>query len=226
MFLIYGLVRAADFIIIFLSAVVADDIYVPPLDTDIEYWQYRWMAGFIGALLAAGIFHFNGSYAYKPQQIPFGRLRISNLLVSWGSVMIGLLVLAFLFHISGHYSRIWVTLWFAFALLGMTVVRIVRFTIERHWLRQGKLTRKIVIYGSGENAGKLCEALRGSGDYSFRIVGFFDDRRGNDEHDRERRKNNRRDPRLEVETNLGTTKDILVYGRSHQIDQIIVALPW
>jgi Undecaprenyl-phosphate glucose phosphotransferase len=214
MYFLYGVLRIADFLSVFGAAILAHTLYLSGEDT---IWEHYYLAGVAGALSAAVIFHLQGIYVYKSQLVPFGRLRIANLGVAWAATILFLITLAFTLQISALYSRAWVVLWFSLALLFMTVERVARWSIERAWLRSGKLTRRIIIYGGGENAAKLIQKLRSSQDHSFTIAGYFDDRP---------RSGNRQHPAMTAENYLGTIEDMIAYGRTHRVDQIIVAIPW
>ncbi len=89
---------------------------------------------------------------------------------------IGLLMVAFFLKISDSYSRVGLSLWFAYALAGLVVSRLFHSHCKRQLVKSGYLTRRAAIVGAtpaGEHLAEQCDLYPELG---FKCVGFYDDR--------------------------------------------------
>ena len=111
----------------------------------------------------------------------------TSIAVAWTLVMAGLMAGAFFGKVGADFSRVWIATWYAAALLVLFGERLGCRMLVRRWIREGRLNRRAVIVGGGEEAEELIKALEASHDTDIRIAGIFDDR-GNDRVSPDRRR--------------------------------------
>lgn len=126
-----------------------------------------------------------------------------------------LLALAFSLNISGEFSRNWIYSFFGLSFLFLGLARFSGYFLLRFFAAKNLICRRIVIVGAGPQATHLIKEFTETQKYPMnRIIGVFDDRAS----------------RLEINLDaiplLGNIEDLKKYSRKHQIDDIIVALPW
>ena len=215
-----GMLRIIDAAIIVGSGILAHAAYsgIPE-----GSWSNYYLAALTGALLATVVFHLNQLYRIDGGAILTATARLFS---SWSAVMLTLVVMAYLLRLSESYSRAWVVLWFAAALIGMGLSRAGLKLMQRHWMLEGRLTRTVAIVGGGSHAARLMRRLAlgaepginapGGSAVGIKVLGYFDDRSA------------RSDPEIEKLgcSRLGTVEDLIELARREPVDQIIVALPW
>ena len=160
-------------------------------------------------LLTANIFH--NLDLYTMSSLANLQRQLGRVIVGWTAVMALLLLAAFAAKVSNNFSRIWTILWYASALGGFFVVRIVVHEVIRRWTESGKLVREVAVYGAGAQGRRLIEFLQRPGS-GFRVVGVFDDRD---------------DAASELGAPYrGNLDKLLDFARHQTLDQIVIALPW
>jgi putative colanic acid biosynthesis UDP-glucose lipid carrier transferase len=133
----------------------------------------------------------------------------------WTLVFLLLLAAAFMVKATGHFSRLWVGAWMTLAAVGFAVARAVLTGLVRQAHRSGRLASKIAIIGADSRGIELYHHLRKHDDY-VEVVGVFDDR-----IDRLRNEASRRGVTID-----GRVEHLLAWARDHQIDGVVIALPW
>ena len=120
-------------------------------------------------------FYQAGLYDVGSMCSPLGQIhKVVGILVV---TLLSYLALAFALKVSGQFSRVWFFSWFlSSAFLIFLERELWRFLFAR-WGRTGRLSRKIVIFGSGEQAERCIEKLERSKEPWLSIVGIFDDRK-------------------------------------------------
>jgi Undecaprenyl-phosphate glucose phosphotransferase len=113
-----------------------------------------------------------------------------------------------------RFSRTWYIGWYIYTLSLVTGARFAAWRRFQHLVGNGRLKRRIAVYGSGEQASRLIEVLRQRGKQWIEIVGIFDDRA-----------KPRGDMRQEATATRGV-KDLIGLCRQGKVDELIVALPW
>jgi Undecaprenyl-phosphate glucose phosphotransferase len=202
-----GLVRFADLLVVFTSAMAAYIIWHEEMPPESYY-----LAMFVGVLVTAQVFQFSRLYVFRLLDQPLRQMTlIVPALIASGAILI---VLAFFTKESESYSRAWAGLWMALALAGLLILRIsVALRLSR-WRREGLLTRLTLVVGAGDHARRLVAHVRSSRDSGIEIAGLFDDRAT-------------RIPReIDGIPVLGGLDDLITYTRNHAVDLIIIALPW
>jgi Undecaprenyl-phosphate glucose phosphotransferase len=176
-------------------------------------WDLYLAASLVVAAVTAVIANFSRLYDFEVVSRPGAH--VWRLLMPLLKAFLLCLVFAFSYrHIDKAYSRIWAYLFFgageaAFLLERQGVSRLIcRFA------RQGRVTRNLVIVGSGAPVAALVRLLAGQDVPWVRILGVFDDRE------------ERRESVGEGVPILGRIRDLVAFSRTNRVDDIFVALPW
>lgn len=114
----------------------------------------------------------------------------------------------------GTLSGVWLFAWWIIGLLVFTGARTILSVFVRRWTRAGRLARRTVIVGGGENGEKLIHAIQGDAGTDVQLLGVFDDR-----------EDSRSTPFVAGLPKLGTVDDLLVFARRTRIDLIIFTIP-
>jgi Undecaprenyl-phosphate glucose phosphotransferase len=206
-----GMLRVVDLSIIWLSGYLIE-------------WALRAPYGgeFVGATIVLpliGVFGtgimFQLCGLYSPSGLVRSTTRLDMVLGAWGVVLLLIFAedLAFVAHTEPRII-LGATLWFALAGIGLASARV----IFNSWLerlgRNGRLARRTVIVGTGEQGQRLASHISGMKDPQTRIVGFVDDRRS------------RAPDRACGYPVLGTMETLIGMIRRNEVDQVLVALPW
>ena len=110
--------------------------------------------------------------------------------------------------------RFWVVEWLAAAFAALLCARLAAAAALKTWTRQGRLARRTVVVGGGEEAEDLIARLDRSGGGAISILGLFDDR---DKH---------RSPEMVGRyCKLGRFDDLAAFCRAERIDLLVIALP-
>jgi len=205
-----GSVRIADAALIALAGVSMFYAYLGESGPLLKFIYFPTI--FAGTVLALVSFQLAGLYRISVLQRPLRQA--SRLVMTWTGVAAVLLALGFLLKASDQISRVWFVGWYFAALGAMFIMRGAMTGLIRHWMRIGRLERRVVIVGGGEHGRHLIEALKASPEPDIRICGVFDDRR---------------DDRVSKEVAgypmLGTVDELVRFARSNRIDLLIMALP-
>jgi putative colanic acid biosynthesis UDP-glucose lipid carrier transferase len=166
----------------------------------------------IGALLGANylqigkLYRFEGLHRFAVQ---FGALT-----ASWIAVIVTLLLIAYFGKVSAGFSRIWAVSWFFSAYLLLMTTRGIFSILLHRWQLQGKLTHNIVVVGAGDFGARLIQHLKRQRGGGIRVLGLFDDRK----------------TRSSVAVGdipvLGSIDDLLLFVRTHRVDQVVIAISW
>ncbi|MGE0203267.1 MAG: undecaprenyl-phosphate glucose phosphotransferase [Hyphomicrobiaceae bacterium] len=139
---------------------------------------------------------------------------LPRLLGGWG-LGLGMMVAAVFFFKAGiYFSRVWLALWFVTGGVMIVAARLLLAGLTRRWAREGRLNRRAVIYGGGDDCEQLLAALEHQGDCDVRVCGVFDDR------GEERVRSS-----VKGYPKLGNVEDLLAFTRKTRIDLLIVSLP-
>ena len=126
----------------------------------------------------------------------------------------GLLLLGYALGVTEMVPRLWAVGW---ALTVLATLVGCRFVIHRalQKLAHGRrFARRTLIYGAGDQGRRLAARLRGTEGFDTEVIGFIDDRK-------------RRIPdRIDDVPLLGDTDNLLELIDAHEVDQIMIALPW
>ena len=205
-----GSVRIADAALVALAGVSLFYAYLGSTAPTLKFIYFPTI--WIGAALALVSFQLAGLYRISVLQRPLRQG--GRVVMAWTGVAAALLATGFLLKVSDQISRVWFVGWYFTALGAMLVMRGAMTGLIRRWMRSGRLERRVVIVGGGEQGRHLIEALKVSAEPDIKICGVFDDRR---------------DDRVSNEVAgypmLGTVDELVRFARSNRIDLLIMALP-
>src|SRR5262245_33559943 len=201
-----GLMLALDSLVILSVALITYSAIVGDFgDTD----YYGAAIGFVW-LASILLMNFAGLYQFESIMRP---LAIADkVAIAFATTFLFLLAAAFSLKISTDYSRIWI---FSFAIGACTATllfRLVASLIVGRLADMRVFSRNLVIIGAGEQARKLLAHIELSRPRFISVVGLFAD----GPHDLA-------DSRYPT---LGRLDDLTSYVRSHDVDDVIISLPW
>jgi len=120
----------------------------------------------------------------------------------------------FALKISIDFSRVWAFSWLLTNITGIYVARLAMYRVVRGLSNEGRIARKIAIYGAGEQGGRLIAHIEHLREPWNRIVGVFDDRKDRIEAD------------LSGYPLIGGAEDLTDWCRANHVDEVLIALPW
>ncbi len=207
--MLIGGVMATDAAIIMATGIATYAIYVLPQVGFLPFYPIAFLTAVILAIAAFRIFHL-----YDIAAMQNFHHQIAPILGGWALVFALLTTIAFFGKVGDEFSRIWFGLWFVTG--GLLLVGW-RYSLSRQvhgWIRQGRLDRRAVIIGGGQNAADFIGALEQTDDSDITIIGVFDDRGAE------------RSPEIVAGyRKLGTIDELIAFGRQTRIDMLIVTLP-
>jgi Undecaprenyl-phosphate glucose phosphotransferase len=163
----------------------------------------------LGVVLA---FYHAGLYDINSISNPLGQIhKILGILVV---TFLSFLAIAFALKVSSQFSRVWFFSWFLSSAFLIFVERELWRLLLGRWASTGRLSRKIVIVGSGEQAKRFLKQLKSEKEPWVSLDGVFDDRK------------ERAGTSFMGHPVLGTLEDLVDYSRNNRVDDIIVTLPW
>lgn len=166
----------------------------------------------IASVLAVMGFQF--SSLYRIQMLQQTIRQIGRLFVTWSGVFVALVIAGFALKVSHEISRVWFVSWYVGGFGAVLAARVAMSSMVRHWMKTGRLERRVVIVGGGERGLHLIEALQASAATDIKICGVFDDR------------GDQRVPEnIAGFPKLGTVDELVRFARSNRIDLLIMALP-
>ena len=206
------ILRVVDGAVVFAAGWSASLLYLSNHDAT---WSHHAPAALLGGFLLVNVLQMSG--VYHPDRVREPLARLHDLAAALLLVAAGLVALAFVTKTSDEYSRIWAFLWLVLAFLCLVGVRgalslaLARLqpTDNGSWLR-----RNVAIVGTGQNAKHLVTHLEEARDSSVRIIGLFDNRRGE------------LPETIHGHPVLGDLTDLCNICRRVPIDRIYIALPW
>jgi Undecaprenyl-phosphate glucose phosphotransferase len=204
-----GLVALGDGLAIVIPGLLIHVLYGSGADDDLP--------GRVGIVtLAAGIlvllFHAAGLYRFPAVMSP--KASAARIVGICMIAALALLALAFGLKISSHYSRFWAGSWLLTATLAVLALRLLIADSMKRLAKSGMIGRRIVVYGGGLQGERLLRRIEELDEPWNRVVGVFDDRIS------------RVGPVVGRYPVLGNLQDLVVWGRQHPPDEILVALPW
>ncbi|MCX5577556.1 undecaprenyl-phosphate glucose phosphotransferase [Kaistia terrae] len=139
---------------------------------------------------------------------------LSRILIAWGLTIAIMAAASFFFGLDSGGRRVWLGIMFLMGVGFFILERVAVAALVRRWTRQGRLERRAVIVGGGEQAAELLAALGDQASTNVRVCGLFDDR------------NDDRSPdEVSGVPKLGTIAELVEFARLARIELLIVALP-
>ena len=166
-----------DLVWILVAAAISIFIYTSWLSSqslDANFSHDFWSAAFVIAVLAPFILYDRrfGAMVSRRQSPSRTRSYVLRFALFGG----GLLALGSLCQALNCFPYVWLSIWFATALLLTLLTRVVLFRMVRRLQSRGMLTEVIAVVGAGPVADRLVQALRQTRPDSIELLGVFDDK--------------------------------------------------
>jgi Undecaprenyl-phosphate glucose phosphotransferase len=181
-------------------------------DATLRFWPSYGLVTITGAFVGMRAFALAGLHAVDRFASP--PRQVAQVFLGLCCIAAFLSGLALLTETWTLFSLRWLALWLAGAFVAIATTRAgVSAAIQRR-VAQGRLNQTVVVVGAGEYGQRLVAHLSGSRANGLRLIGFFDDRA------------DRVPSHVHGYPVLGTVDDLLELGKTTEIDQVIIALPW
>ena len=205
-----GIVRIVEFLAIVATGALAFTLFVRP-DVEAFAWHYlpATLAIALAALIALQIVEIYDVTAFRTRVY-----QLSRLASAWTVVFVLALAVTFFSRFEDTYSRAWICAWYVAGLAVLMAGRLALTAMIRHWVREGRLVRRVIIVGGSREGETLVQALEAETDSDLRICGVFDDR-----------SDQRSPPVVAGIPKLGTVDDLVEFTRRTRVDLILVSLP-
>jgi Undecaprenyl-phosphate glucose phosphotransferase len=167
----------------------------------------------LGASLVANVL-FNAARTHRISAYRTVFTQLWRVLVGWTMVM-GLLTAGIFFFKAGdHFSRVWLLGWFVGGAALLVTYRMALRSLVRHWTDLGRLRRRTVIVGGGDDAKVLIDRIKNSASNDISLLGLFDDRV------------DKRSPDVVAGYHkLGKVSDLIKFARRSRVDLVLVSMP-
>ena len=205
-----GFLRFAEFTLLAVLGLLVAFAYVPHNDVASSY-SYL-IAAMGGSIIAIGLMEILG--LYRAKALTQVVVRIPTAISAW-TIALGLLVAAvFFFKAGDDISRVWIMSWYAAGIVGLVASRALLGVAVDRWAKQGRLNKRALVYGSGEDCAQLLRTLESDPQTDIRICGVFDERD---------------DIRSQESTvgypKLGDLDELVDIVRNTRVDLVIIAMP-
>jgi Undecaprenyl-phosphate glucose phosphotransferase len=204
---IVGVAQVVETLLLAVLGYVIQALYVTS-DQDSFY-----IPVILASVLVANIL-FNALNAHRIAIYRKIASQLGRVLAGWTIALTMLLVGVFFFKASDLVSRVWVVTWFISGCGLLIAYRLALRALVHGWTAQGRLKRRTVIVGGGDDAALLIEQIRGGADKDINLLGLFDDREGE------------RSPDMVLgHHKLGKVSDLIEFARRTPVDLVIVSMP-
>ncbi|MBN9090501.1 MAG: undecaprenyl-phosphate glucose phosphotransferase [Reyranella sp.] len=147
--------------------------------------------------------------AYEPRSAARLMVQLAKVSVAWAAAFVSLAAISYAVDRSEHFLSTWASLWFLTSWLFLVTARsVVALQISR-WRRQGRLTRRVAVFGTGAQAIKLAQLLKAHSDEA-NVIGVFIDG----------------DISMAPGDVTGDDDALAALASSGNVDEVILALPW
>jgi Undecaprenyl-phosphate glucose phosphotransferase len=212
--IVSGCLRLADLAAVLGAGLIAYRAY-PPAQQALAADMSLVFVAIIGLLCANG---FQMAHIYTHSTLRSPLRRFGRVLLAWSLVLLVFAAALFFTKTGENFSRGWVVSWFLIGAAGLGVNRIVLSALVRHWSRQRRLCRNLVVVGAGDEAERFIAMVGAAHNDDVEIVGVFDERFN------DRRANDRR--AIVAGRRLsGNIDDLTEFCRRVHVDRIVVAMP-
>ena len=170
-----------------------------------------WAGILLAPLIATSLAHSGGCYRLAALRDPVRPL--GKLLAIWTGVVILFAGIAFLGNLGSETAPRWMLATSIAGFLFLLVERLLLARLMGRFAREGRLDRRAVIIGAGDEAKALIETLAAESP-DIRICGVFDDR-----------SEERAPGAAGGLPRLGTIAEVVSFARKTHVDTVIVSLP-
>jgi Undecaprenyl-phosphate glucose phosphotransferase len=181
------------------------------IDTPFGWHDARPLTHSLGVVLGATatVNYLHLAQAYSVQSAARLPAQLAKVSGCWFAAFLSLVTISYAMDRSQEFLSTWATLWFAATWLWLVVTRCaVRLQIS-HWQRDGRLTRKVAVLGSGAAAIALAQRLKAGSDEA-NVVGVFIDGEAS----------------AAGHAIAGDSDRLVALSAAGEVDEIILALPW
>jgi Undecaprenyl-phosphate glucose phosphotransferase len=207
--IIAGLAALSDVLVCVLSGLLIYWLYVE-IEPD-KVSHYLTVIS-LYSLIMVQSFYMAGLYRFSRILEPYRQI-----VVLVGICMMLFLLLTtgtFALKISDEFSRVWAFGWMLTNIAGIGVARFALYRVVRSLSDEGRIARKIAIYGACGQGRRLITHIEHLREPWNRIVGVFDDRTERIESD------------LNGYQKIGNAEDLIGWCRANHVDEVLIALPW
>ena len=129
-------------------------------------------------LVSVSIFTYLASSVQLYRELPLNQFTQRALMIFAVLSITSLLVVLILFLMKETelYSRVVVSSWYVFSLIGFIVWRLIYRAAKRKHFYQGKNLSRVAIVGMTATGIRLCKEIKKHEDLGLKCIGFFDDR--------------------------------------------------
>ena len=202
-----GLLLTLDSLVILSTSLITYLVLVSGSAADPSY--YGAAVGFVW-LATTMLMNFAGLYHFEPIMRPI--LFVDKVLVAFATTFLFLLAAAFALKVSEEYSRLWVSSFAIGACTATILFRLFAARVLGALADRRVFSRNVIVVGAGEQARKLLAHIDKTRPQFISVLGLFAER----PHDLV-------DVRYPT---LGRVNDLESYVRSHDVDDVIISLPW
>jgi Undecaprenyl-phosphate glucose phosphotransferase len=204
-----GIVRGVEFALIFASGLSLYFLHVAPqIGSQPVYFALTLFVSVVAIL----IFQTLQSYTVPNLRRPVRHL--FRMFGGWTAIFATLLAFVFFAKIDQVMSRVWLAGWYALGIGFLMTGRVAFASVVSVLARSGRLERRVVVVGGGDQARELLRDLAKADPAEVRLLGLFDDR------------GDARSPgTIEGLAKLGNVDDLVEFARATRIDLAIFALP-
>lgn len=147
--------------------------------------------------------------AYPLSSIARLPVQLTKVTIAWSVVFLSVFLLSMALGYAEEFQRRWAVVWFSTAWLFLAATRFVASRQLQRWRREGRLTRKVAVLGTGQEAFALAQCLK-EGTDEVDIVGVFI------EAD---------DPAVPANS-AGDGERLRALAKARKVDKVVIALPW
>jgi Undecaprenyl-phosphate glucose phosphotransferase len=203
-----GLMVGLDSLAILASALISYFTIVGYLD-DPSY--YAAAVAFVW-LVTLMLLNFASLYDFDPIMRPLAV--VDRIFIAFATTFLFLLAAAFSLKISTDYSRVWIGAFALSACASAIVCRVVASLVLGRLADRRVFSRNLIVVGGGEQARKLLNFLEKSKPRFITVLGIFAE-----------------SPQatsdvIGAHPILGSVDDLAHYIRSHDVDDVVISLPW
>jgi Undecaprenyl-phosphate glucose phosphotransferase len=204
-----GIVRVIEIVLVASIGLVLFLWYEGPVAASARYY----VGSIVGISLLA-MLAFQAADIYQVQAFRGHEKQYMRLASAWSVVFLIAVSVSYFAEAGDKFSRVWLGSFYVVGLLALIAFRRALFLFVRQWTRQGRLDRRTVVVGAGDNGESLIATLATQRDTDVRVIGVFDDR-GDD----------RASLTCDGVPKLGTVDDLVEFARHTRVDLVIFSLP-
>ncbi len=201
-----GLVRGGEFALVTGLGFIAAYGYAD------QYFRQYALALVITGIVAS--FVFEGLGLYRTGVLAASHRHLPRLVAGWTATVGVMLATLFFLKVSPEFARGWIALWYFGGIAALVGFRAGVTALTRRAITSGSLTRRAVVYGTGDACTSLIEGLNADPDNDIKICAVFDERGPG-----------RGGGIIAGYPNQGGIDALMAYCRSNRVDMLIVALP-